>query len=107
MASSQSPLNSWVALLHQGNIHSGHCDCKTGLSGTCSHNGVVLWGLVNLSEETVSKISSLKTAKRGTIFDRKYDESSDDTFILYFQQDYVHFMKKVLHIYQFLKSMRY
>ncbi len=28
-----------------------------------------------------TEISSLKTAKRGTIFDRKYDESSDDTLL--------------------------
>lgn len=98
MAYTKPPLNCWVALERQGGILCGHCDCKAGLGGSCSHVGVVLWGIVNLSEETCTStlqrwhnknptnhpelpttISSLKTAKRGAIVDKMYDAVTDET----------------------------
>ena len=76
MAYTKPPLNCWVALKQEGNVICGHCDCKAGynyyfpidlimncistcpfssrLGGYCSHVGVLLWGVVNLSEETVT-----------------------------------------------------
>ncbi|KZS03365.1 Uncharacterized protein APZ42_033923 [Daphnia magna] len=52
MAFSKPPLNCWVVLHSHGGVACGHCDCIGGLGGTCSHVGVLLWGVVNISEET-------------------------------------------------------
>ncbi|KZS01793.1 Uncharacterized protein APZ42_001441 [Daphnia magna] len=52
MAFSKPPLNCWVVLHSHGGVACGHCDCIGGLGGTYSHVGVLLWGVVNISEET-------------------------------------------------------
>ncbi|XP_055858219.1 uncharacterized protein LOC129920706 [Episyrphus balteatus] len=45
----EKPLEAWVIIDNDGTVDSAHCQCKAGLYETCTHIGVILFGLQSIA----------------------------------------------------------
>ena len=79
----ETPAKAWVIVGNEGDVKTGHCDCKAGLDECCSHITAILYSILGavkiLTETTCTSLPNAWYASSGG--NAEMAESSNILFV--------------------------